>query len=60
MFMIELLSGGIFTVYAVNEAKDTFLIYRDSAWQWIGMDYCKPYTYPYTGYCTTGGVNHDA
>ena len=60
MFLVELLSGGIFTVYAVDAHENLFLIYRDDQWNWIGMEKCKPYTYPYTGYCTTGGDNHDA
>lgn len=43
MFQIELLSGGVFWVYAVDTAEDMFLIYRDSKWNWIGMEKCKPY-----------------
>lgn len=43
MFQIELLSGGVFWVYAVDTAEDMFLIYRDSKWNWIGMEECKPY-----------------
>lgn len=50
MFQIELLSGGGFWVYAVDAAKNMFLIYRDSQWSWIGMEKCRPYTYP--RYCT--------
>lgn len=30
MFQIELLSGGVFWVYAVDTAENMFLIYRDS------------------------------
>ena len=55
MFQIELLSGGIFTVYAVDARENLFLIYRDDQWNWIGMEKCKPYTYPCTGYSTTRG-----
>lgn len=45
MFQIELLSGGVFTVYAVDQKENMFLIYRDDQWNWIGMEKCKPYTY---------------
>lgn len=38
MFQIELLSGGVFWVYAVHTATDDFLIYKDGAWQWTPMD----------------------
>lgn len=55
MFLVELLSGGIFTVYAVDAHENLFLIYRDDQWNWIGMEKCKPYTYPYAGCSTTGG-----
>ena len=43
MFQIELLTGGVFWVYAVDTAENMFLIYRDSQWNWIGMEKCKPY-----------------
>ena len=43
MFQIELLSGGVFWVYAVDTAENMFLIYRDSQWNWIEMEKCKPY-----------------
>ena len=43
MFQIELLTGGVFWVYAVHTATDDFLIYKDGAWQWTPMDWCKPY-----------------
>ena len=29
--------------YAVDTAENMFLIYRDSQWNWIGMEKCKPY-----------------
>ena len=45
MFQIELLTGGVFWVYAVHTAENMFLIYRDDQWNWIGMEKCKPY-YP--------------
>lgn len=47
MFQVELLSGGVFTVYAVDQKENMFLIYRDGLWNWIGMEKCKPYTYPW-------------
>lgn len=47
MFQVELLSGGVFIVYAVDTAENMFLIYRDDQWNWIGMEKCKPYTYPW-------------
>ena len=43
MFLVELLSGGIFTVYAVDSYANLFLIYKDDAWQWIEMNCCKLY-----------------
>lgn len=49
MFLVELLSGGIFTVYAVDAHENLFLIYRDDQWNWIGMEKCKPRTYPLGG-----------
>ena len=30
-------------MYAVDTAENMFLIYRDSQWNWIGMEKCKPY-----------------
>ena len=30
-------------VPAADVAEDMFLIYRDSKWNWIGMEKCKPY-----------------
>lgn len=45
MFQIELLSGGVFLVYAVCTRTDDFLIYKDGAWQWTPMDWCKPCVY---------------
>lgn len=56
MFLVELLSGGIFTVYAVDAHEDLFLIYRDDQWNWIGMEKCKPYTYPLGGSSFGGGT----
>lgn len=47
MFQVELLSGGVFTVYAVDQKENMFLIYRDGLWNWIGMEKCRPYTYPW-------------
>lgn len=55
MFQVELLSGGVFTVYAVDADAGMFLVYRDNAWDWIDMTECKPYTYPWpplTSYTT--------
>ena len=49
MFQIELLSGGVFWVYAVHTATDDFLIWKDNAWQWTPMDWCKPYYQPWIG-----------
>lgn len=46
MFQVELLSGGVFTVYAVQPEAEIFLIYRDNQWEWIDIPECKPYTYP--------------
>lgn len=43
MFQVEILSGGIFTVYAVDSYANLFLIYKDDAWQWIEMNHCKLY-----------------
>ena len=47
MFQVELLSGGVFTVYAVQPEAEIFLIYRDNQWEWIDIPECKPYTYPW-------------
>jgi hypothetical protein len=47
MFQVELLSGGVFTVYAVQPEAEIFLIYRDNQWEWIDIPECKPYTYPF-------------
>lgn len=57
MFQVELLSGGVFTVYAVDADADHFLIYGNSGWEWINMVRCKPYTYPWpplASYTTEG------
>lgn len=43
MFQIELLTGGVFTVYAVDTQENMFLIYRDGNWNWVRMEKCKPY-----------------
>lgn len=37
MFQVELLSGGVFTVYAVQPEAEIFLIYRNDAWEWIDI-----------------------
>ena len=50
MFQIELLSGGVFWAYAVPTVTDNFLIYKDDAWQWMPMDWCKPYCPPAESY----------
>lgn len=47
MFQVELLSGGVFTVYAVDTNATMFLIYRDGYWTWIDETECRPYTYPF-------------
>lgn len=47
MFQVELLSGGVFTVYAVQPEAEIFLIYRNDAWEWIDIPQCRPYTYPW-------------
>lgn len=49
-------SGGIFTVYAVDTHENLFLIYRDDQWNWIGMEKCKPCTYPLGGSSFGGGT----
>lgn len=49
MFVVELISGGAFMVYAVNAPDDTFLIYKDSEWCWMPITETRPhYTGPYT------------
>lgn len=52
MFQIELLSGGVFWVYAVDAGTNNFLIYKDDAWQWMPMGWCKPFVYN-MGSCIT-------
>lgn len=47
IFQVELLSGGVFTVYAVQPEAEIFLIYRNDAWEWIDISQCRPYTYPW-------------
>ena len=47
IFQVELLSGGVFTVYAVQPEAGMFLIYRNDAWEWIDIPQCRPYTYPF-------------
>lgn len=44
VFQVELLSGGVFIVYAVDTNASMFLIYRDGYWAWIDVTECKPYT----------------
>lgn len=46
MFQIELLSGGVFWVYAVYPQNSAFLIWKDDYWVWIEADMCKPYVQP--------------
>ncbi len=43
MFQIELLSGGVFWVYAVYPQNSAFLIWKDARWVWMAADKCKPY-----------------
>ena len=50
MFQIELLSGGVFWVYAVDVKSDMFLIFRDNHWDWIWAKECKPYYPPAESY----------
>lgn len=50
MFQIELLSGGVFMVYAVDTQENMFLIYRDGYWNWIWMEKSKPYYPPSESY----------
>lgn len=49
MFQVELLSGGVFIVYAVDTKASMFLIYRDGYWAWIDVTECKPHTPPWMG-----------
>ena len=49
MFQVELLSGGVFIVYAVDTTASMFLIYRDGYWAWIDVTECKPYTSTWMG-----------
>ena len=49
MFQIELLSGGVFWVYAVDTQNGKFLIYKNDEWVWLVEDYCKPYVLPCIG-----------
>ncbi len=49
VFQVELLSGGVFIVYAVQPEAEIFLIYRNNAWEWIDVTECKPYTPPWIG-----------
>lgn len=50
MFQIELLSGGVFLVYAVYPQNSAFLIWKDNEWVWMVEDYCKPYYPPAESY----------
>lgn len=50
MFQIELLSGGVFWVYAVYPQNSAFLIWKDDHWVWMVADKCKPYTQPWSGF----------
>ena len=57
MFRVELLSGGVFTVYAVQPEAGMFLIYRNDAWEWIDIPLCKPFAYawpPLASFATEG------
>lgn len=47
MFQIELLSGGVFWVYAVYPQISAFLIWKDDHWIWMAADKCKPYAQPW-------------
>jgi hypothetical protein len=47
MFQIELLSGGVFWVYAVYPQMSAFLIWKDDHWIWMAADKCKPYVQPW-------------
>lgn len=59
MFQIELLSGGVFWVYAVYPQNSAFLIWRDDHWVWMAADRCKPYTMPFAGFAYTGDETHE-
>lgn len=50
MFQIELLTGGVFWVYAVDPGTDNFLIFRRDGWHWIPIDTCKLYYPPAESY----------
>jgi hypothetical protein len=50
MFQIELLSGGVFRVYAVYPQNSAFLIWKDNEWVWMVADKCKPYYPPVEAY----------
>lgn len=50
MFQIELLSGGVFWVYAVYPQNSAFLIWKDNEWVWMVADKCKPYFPPVEAY----------
>ncbi len=52
MFQIELLSGGVFWVYAVYPQNSAFLIWRDDHWVWMAADKCKPYVQPWISVTT--------
>ena len=47
MFQIELLTGGVFWVYAVYPTNSAFLIWKDDHWVWMAADKCKPYVQPW-------------
>ena len=59
MFQIELLSGGVFWVYAVYPQNSAFLIWKDDCWVWMEADRCKPYILPWMGSAYPGGVTQD-
>lgn len=59
MFQIELLSGGVFWVYAVYPQNSAFLIWKDDCWVWMAADRCKPYILPWMGSAYPGGVTQD-
>ena len=52
MFQIELLSGGVFWVYAVYPQNSAFLIWKDDHWVWMAADKCKPYVQPWISVTT--------
>lgn len=58
-FQIELLSGGVFWVYAVYPQNSAFLIWKDDCWVWMEADMCKPYVLPWMGSAYPGGVTQD-